>query len=201
MYNNNNNDIIGVVGDRGSGKTTLTVGWAITYINQGYNVFSNIILFKNSKDKQLFIKTGHSKYILKHPNYYYIENIANYVSKYPEELKNGYIIMDEAHVGGDAYNFLKTDVQGLTQFITQIRKRNLTLIFITQVFASVVKRLRQQTNYIFEVYNVNINNEIVKGYSEIRVYDVRNFYKLISNKIYDNSKYFDYFDTNQVIMN
>ncbi len=198
MYNNS--DIIGVIGDRGTGKTALTVGWAITYINQGFNIFTNIILFENAKNKRYYLKTGDLKYILQHPNYYYIPDLVKYISTFPDELKNGYVILDEAHVGGDAYNFLRTDVQGLTQFITQIRKRNLTFIFITQVFASVVKRLRQQTNYIFEVYKVKYNNEYLKGHSEVRVYDVRNFYKLVSNKIYDNSKYFDYYDTNQVIM-
>ena len=165
--------IIAIVGDLGSGKTlTMTSIGLDYYYHDNFNLYAN--------------------YHLKNVPYTYREfsDLANF----PEHVKNGVLLMDEGHVDGDAYNFMRRGVRDMGRFITQIRKRKLILIYTTQDFGSIFLRLRELTNYLIETTAIN-----TKGLTNIRVYDRKEGYLLLKEGTYDLSPNFKNYDTKEVI--
>lgn len=118
------------------------------------------------------------------------------LAEFPEWLKDGVILLDEAQIGLDAYDALFSRVKDITSFITQLRKRGLSFFYTTQVFSTVAKRLRLQTDYIFECFKTD-----VKGWIKINIFDRSE----IANQgfiktIYANGRLFwNMYDTNQII--
>lgn len=163
--------VVCIIGDRGTGKTLFAVSLASTYADQGVKVFTNITL-KGIKYIPLEFKD---------------------VAKFPEWLHDGVIILDEMHVGADSYNFLRGDVQGITTFITQIRKRNLSFLYITQNFTTIAKRLRLQTNHSYQF------TKIEDGIAKIDIYDNMNFYQHLNTIIFNGRSFYANYDTKQII--
>jgi len=139
--------IIAVLGIRGDGKTLTTTVLAKQYEEQGINVFCNYTL-NDIKYRKVSFET---------------------IAKFPPWLKDGIVIMDEAHIGLDSYAFFNKRVKDITKFVTQLRKRRLVLFYTTQVFRTVALRLRQQTNYIMDCRRtdtIGIVNVFVYDYSQ-----------------------------------
>lgn len=164
--------IIGIVGDRGGGKTLTAVNIVDEYQKAGLKVFSNFEL--------IGIPYEHIEF--------------NDIVDFPEYLHDGVIIIDEAHIGTDAYDFFSKRVREITKFATQIRKRRLIFLYTTQVFTQVAKRLRQQTDYI-----MYCNELHVKGLIRVELYSNRT-QEYINGKTVDLSAYFGKYDTNELIM-
>jgi len=117
--------IIGIVGRRGHGKTVFATALAIESLNEGYKIFANYKL-----------KIEHTRLTLAE------------LAELPPEIHDCVVIMDEFHMGADAYDFFTQRARGLTKFVTQLRKRRVTFIFTTQYMQQVAKRIREQTDYI-----------------------------------------------------
>ena len=167
-------EVIAIVGDRGSGKTLLAVSLAHQNATLGQNIFSNIEMYDIPYRKVKFAD----------------------IASFPDWLHDGIIIMDEMQVGADAYNFLSSSVKNLTEFITQIRKRNVTFIYITQIFTQVTKRLRLQTNYYIEVHRISKD---LDGVAHYEVFDLMNGYKKVNENVFDGRPYFPFYNTKQII--
>lgn len=165
------NKVICIVGERGSYKTCYAVSLAKAYAEQGINVFTNIDLF-GINHKSIHVKT---------------------LIQFPDWLRDGVIIIDEAHTGTDSYKFLTKQVQEATKFITQIRKRKLNFIYITVDFSMIAKRLRDQTDLFF--YTTLIKDP----HAMIEVVDKRDNHRLLNRFAFDGSPYFSYYDTEQII--
>jgi len=167
------NKVIAILGDRGSFKSCFVTSLAYSYAKNKINVFTNME-FTNIKHVRVTFKD---------------------VSTFPEYLENGIIILDEMHVGADAYNFLKGEVQKITQFITQIRKRNLSFIYITQNYNTIAKRLRLQTDYMYIM-----SKSKIPDHANIEIRDVKNNYEIV-NRIegFYGKPYYPYYNTNQII--
>ena len=163
--------VVAIVADRGVGKTLFGVHLAKQYDDMGINVFTNIELYN----------IGHRIIEFKD------------ISSFPDWLRDGIIIMDEMHVGADSYAFLRNDVQQITNFITQIRKRNLSFVYITQNFTTIVKRLRQQTNYMY------LMEKIMDGVAEVTVHDLMHNYKIVNKFPFDGRHLYNYYNTYQII--
>jgi hypothetical protein len=166
--------IVCILGRRGSGKTLTAVMLAERYHHQGITVFAN---FETT---------------IPHFDIDFSE-----LATFPDYLHDCVIFMDEMHVGSDAYDFWKSRVKNITDFVTQIRKRRITLYYITQVYKQVAKRLRNQTDYIFQCSQLDYPNKF-------RV-DMFDRYQLppddyISSFVYDGSLYYKKYDTNQLIL-
>lgn len=164
--------IIAVIGDRGSGKTLTTVNIADEYQKAGIKVFSNFTL--------VGIPYKHIKF--------------SDIVEFPEYLHDAVILLDEAHIGIDAYDFFKGTVRGITEFSTQIRKRRLVIIYTTQVFTTVAKRLRQQTDYLLYCNELN-----VKGLIHTQMWDNKTK-EFLHEKVSDLRRYFESYDTNELIL-
>lgn len=165
--------VVCLIGDRGTGKTLFAVALSSQYANQGIKVFTNITL-KGIKHISLQFED---------------------IKGFPEWLHDGVIILDEMHVGADSYNFLSKDVQGITTFITQIRKRNLSFIYITQNFTTIAKRLRLQTNHSYQFTKLD------DGIAKVDIYDNMNFYQHLNTIIFNGRSFYGNYNTKQIIQN
>ena len=99
------------------------------------------------------------------------------------------------HVSTDSYIFLSKDVQGITTFITQIRKRNLSFIYITQNFTTIAKRLRLQTNHSYQFTKLD------DGIAKVDIYDNMNFYQHLNTIIFNGRSFYGNYNTKQIIQN
>lgn len=164
--------ISAIIGDLGSGKTLYLTYLATLYQKEGINIYAN--------------------YHLKGIDYTYLE--FKDLAQFPEHVKDGVLLMDEGHVDGDAYNFLRKGVRDMGKFITQMRKRRLMLFYSTQDFASIFIRLRELTNYIMLIQPVN-----TKGLTKVTTYDKRGGLIMLTSRIYNLSSIFGKYDTEEII--
>lgn len=165
---------IAIIGDTGGGKTLTATVFADMYQKAGMKVFANYHLYG--------IPYEHIDF----------KDILDF----PEYLEDGVIILDEAHIGADAYDFFKKDVRTITKFITQIRKRRLIFIFTTQSFRQVAVRLRDLTNYLIYCQETD-----TAGVIYLQIHDRDPDDSFIKDKILDGRSYFDNYDTNEIIEN
>ena len=162
-----------IIGDTGGGKTLSMTALGKMYAAQGYKIFAN--------------------YTLHDTKYEHIE--FNDLVDFPEYLHDAVILLDEAHIGTDAYAFFHTRVKEITKFATQTRKRRLIFIYSTQVFTQLAKRLRDLTTYIIycnltdmpDIFELKMHNREVEnqGYIKTLYLHGEQFYK--------------YYDTNEII--
>ena len=167
--------IVCVLGERGDGKTLVMTALGYLYISvDNLKLFSNYHLYDIPYTFRTF----------------------DDVASFPDELRDGVILLDEAHTGLDAFDFFKQRVKDLTVFITQLRKRNLTMIVSTQRFQTLVKRLRRMTNYIIEV-----NKTKEAGVIQCRTFDLQKEEEesFIKEFMLDGKQFFKMYDTNEII--
>lgn len=175
--------IIGIIGDRGSGKTALMTH-LLKIDNEQFHrdVFSNYWLN-----------------FIPDENYITFEEMASL----PDYLRNCSVGADEIHMWGDARKFLSAKNAGLTALITQIRKLGINLYYTTQRFRYVDNRLRDQSDYL-------IFPEPVKPFMHNGVL-IKNLFRFTVQKVVTGEVvrvgYFDanrmfkekWYDTNEVI--
>ena len=169
-----NYPIVAFLGDRGDGKTVSMTALAYAYQKLGANIYANFTLIGIPYTKITF------------------QDLADF----PEYLKDGLVLLDEGHIGADAYAFFNSRVKNISKFATQTRKKRLTVFYSTQVLTTVAKRLRTMTNYICEC-----NKTEIKGVTDIYIYD-RSLLKnsgFVKNIIIDGRPFFGYYDTNEII--
>ena len=162
-----------LIGDTGDGKTLTMTALGKMYAELGYKIFANYTLFLTDYEHIDF------------------EDIVDF----PEYLHDAVILIDEAHIGTDAYAFFNKRVKEITKFATQTRKRHLIFIFNTQVFTQVAKRLRDLTTYI--IYCSSTEN---KDYFKLMIHN-----RKIENQGYIKTIYlhgepfYKYYDTDEII--
>lgn len=166
--------IVAWLGDRGDGKTLSIVAIAYIYSEMGYNIYANFTLKGIDFTRITF------------------QDLADF----PEYLKDGLVLLDEGHIGADAYQVFNSRVQNITKFATQTRKRRLTVFFTTQVLTQVARRLRNMTNYICECNKTNI-----KGVVKVNIYDKNKIGNggFIKSITIDGRQFYDFYDTNEII--
>jgi len=167
--------IILILGNRGGGKTLYMTAYAVDAYNlEKAKIYSNYHLF-GVPYKYMTLKEM-------------IESL--------NVLENCILLVDELHVAIDSYKFLDSNVKQFTEFITQIRKRKITLIGTTQRFTLLAKRFRDQVDYI-----VTSERTRVKGIAKYTWNDLesRPDSVVVWQKVLDLRDYFKYYDTNQII--
>jgi hypothetical protein len=168
--------IIAWIGNRGGGKTLGMTAFAVDwYQKEGIQIYSNYHLYGVP--------------------YIYMEftEMINSLDK----LYNCLLLIDEAHVGINAFQFLSKGVAKVTTFVTQIRKRKIIMCLSTQRFNRVAKSVREQVDYI-----VTCSRTSKKGVSNYVWYDMEYASKevLIWEKVLDLRSYFKYYNTEELIL-
>jgi hypothetical protein len=171
--------IIGFDGGLGSGKTIGVVRYLLKDFANGNKIYANFNL-RNIDYEHLNV----------------LEIMEN------ENLNNVSIGIDEITVFMDCRMSSSKLNRLLSYFILQTRKRNVNLYYTTQSFNMVDIRLYNHTH--FRILCDFAKDEHGNRLDNIRKYtiiDCRDLHNLDIKRFYlDISTYFDFYDTNEVIM-
>ncbi len=163
-------EVIGIIGNRGSGKTCLMT--SLLYID--YNLQHKII----------------ANYHLKFPCIYMS---FPQIAELPEEMTGATLGFDELGIGADSRQFFSKRNNNIGKLITQIRKRKCLLYYTVQRLNLIDKRIRQQTDrYILMEASPNPGRFIM------RMIDANNG-DLIYKSVFDGRQFFQLYDTNEII--
>lgn len=168
--------IYGFIGDIGQGKTLSMVRTAYSLFKQGHKIYSNIKL--NFKFE-----------------YFTINDIIKYAEN-DKTFKNAVFLIDEAHIFIDSRNSMTKKNLIISYFILQTRKKDVTLLYTTQYFHQIDKRLRASTNAIIECYFKKYNN-IPICLNIINIIKSNNI--IIKKDIFNPIPYFKLYDTLEVV--
>ena len=162
-----------IEGEQGAGKTNT----AVAKVVDAYHQDSSVKIFAN------FHLYG-IRYV-----YADLSTILEYLNS--NLIKEGYIVIDESYIGGDARMGMTLMTKILTWFGSQIRKRGLHLILIAQHGRMIDYRFRLfMTEHILCSYNEKtqmITLTIVeRGKKKKRILS------------YKGTQYWKYYDTNEL---
>lgn len=163
-------EVIGIVGDRGAGKTCLMT--ALLYIDSqlGNKIICN--------------------YKVKFPaKYMSFKKVATL----PKEIISATLGFDELGVGADSREFFKKRNADIGKLITQIRKRKCLLYYTVQRLNLIDKRIRQQTDLFFLMEKTE--HEGIFTLTVIKA----NTGELVQKTNFDGSKVWDFYDTTELI--
>jgi len=169
--------IIGYVGDMGSGKTLSMIKMAYMLHLKGYSIYSNI---KLNFPFQYFSLDE----ILS-----YAENDTNFV--------NTVFLVDEAHIFMDSRSSMTKRNMILSYFILQTRKKNVWLFFTTQYYHQIDKRLRASSNAIVECSSKVLDDGRMYALNKFNI--VKNQKIIEKSFVFHANKYFNLYDTNEVV--
>lgn len=176
--------IIGIIGDRGSGKSALmTLLLNIDMNVHNRTIFSNYWLS--------FIDDDH-----------YIT--FSEMAKMPDYLRNCSIGMDEVHMWADARKFFSDKNADLAKLVTQIRKLGINLYYTTQRFRYSDTRLRDQTDYIIFPEPIpprEVNGVWVENLFKFDIQDAKTGEIVVRSRVFDATTMFEekWYDTNEII--
>jgi hypothetical protein len=168
--------IIGMIGGMGTGKTLSSVRYLYNYYRSGYRILSNIKL-----------NFPHEKIGLQD-----LLDFAN-ANMY---LDNTIVFIDEAgtildsRLSGSKRNRL------VSFFIVLTRKLGCNVIYTTQRYNMVDKRLRQNTDII-----INCNTKEYRGekFTHNLIMIMKGFGMKIKNDYFRSKEYYDYYDTRELV--
>ena len=189
--------VIAVVGRRGSGKTLFMTSYAV----DAY--FESLERVKAYQRGEYKLKRGESaptplKIFSNYPLYKIPYTYITYaeVQELPDYLMDGLVLFDEILIGADAYKPFSKSNESIYLFVSQMRKRRCTLLYTAQMFTQAAKRLRLQTNYIYQITKFG-----VRGHINLQVYNWGDDQPMNMIKDIDLNlrAYFKYYDTNYVV--
>ena len=165
--------IVGFSGGLGSGKTIGMVRYLFKDHANGNKVFAN--------------------FGLRNIDFEYL-NVPEIMND--STLNSMSVGIDEITVFLDCRKSSSKMNRYISYFILQTRKRNVNLYYTTQDFGMVDLRLINHTH--FQILCNDTSEEYIKKYT---IMDFRNPQKPRLKRFFlDISKYFDYYDTNEVIL-
>jgi len=168
--------IIGFIGNMGGGKTLSMVRHAYEKYLNGFTVYSNIKLeFPHEKlDLQLIL------------------DYAKEERQFPRSV----FIIDEAHIYLEARRSASKRNLIISYFILQTRKKDILLLYTTQNFGQVEKRLRDQTDIIVSCFTKHTK----KGTFTLNKIQARKMEGVVQRKsVFKSSDYYNLYDTNEVV--
>lgn len=174
----NESSVVGILGRRGHGKTTLLTIIGEDDCNKGKKIITN--------------------YEVSFPH---TEMAFEDIVLLPDSLQDCTLLLDELQVGASARTALKKDNQNINKFITQLRKRNIVLYYTTQIFKLVDKDIREQTDYIITTQRTDIENEFKVIVLDRHDFSDSSFGSVINVYTFDATDIFnrEVFNTNQII--
>lgn len=171
------NAVLGIIGRRGSGKTLLAVAYLYDfYKNKGKKIYSNIRL-----------------------GFPYTPLTEEDIATLPPEMHGSVVLIDEIQAWYHAYNFLSKGARNLSTLLSQLRKRDITLIYTTQFYNYATKPTRQQTDYVITMESIA---GMPKGVAKATIFDPKEFagYDIIQEFQFDGRPYFNLYDTTEVVI-
>ncbi len=133
----NSGVVLGYQGGMGGGKTLSAVYECYQYYRNGMTVFSNIGL-----------KFPHQPFTL---------NKFLEMTKDNNSMKNAVILIDEAHIWIDSRSSMSKRNKLISYLINQSRKRSIRILYTTQSFNLIEKRLRDRTDILTHCKKKTLN--------------------------------------------
>jgi len=173
--------IFGFIGTVGSGKTLSMTVEAFKYYNKGMKIFSN--------------------YGLSFPHEKLTKKRFDTLIEEKEQLQNCVILLDEIHIWLDSRSSMSKKNKTVTYFLLQTRKRNVRLLFTTQHFHQIDKRLRDTTDVICYCTNVTNKSSLVTTDASFILQEFFFQYskKRPRKKIIPGHKYYCLYDTTEIV--
>lgn len=174
--------LVGYTGRRGAGKTLTMVKDIVKFYNNGWKIYSNIEI----KGVPTTILTS--------------EEIA-FIDK-DSSIKNCVLVIDEIQVIFDSRRSGSKANKNFSNFIQQIRKRNIILLYTTQYAGTTDLRIRQHTDIIVRPrYNKNFEICDVVYFDITASEDAFMLDSMPFNKrvVFDARTIFDLYDTKKAI--
>lgn len=172
--------IITYLGRRGSGKTLSMVKDAYIEYKRGRRIISNMqgLPFAEYMTNQQILS------IDKNSNIY-----------------NAVILIDEAQIFFDSRRSMKKENIYFSNFVQQIRKRNIILLLTTQFANAIEKRLRDHTDIVAKVKFIEKYKLCKVKYIDIT--SIEDEYAEVPSQVeivYDARSIFGLYDTNHMIV-
>jgi len=130
--------IVVYIGRRGAGKTLTMVKDAYLYYLNGYKIISNMegVEFASYMSNEEILKLDKNS-----------------------KIKNAVLLLDEVQIFFDSRRSMKKENLTFSNFVQQIRKRNILMLCTTQFAGTIDKRLREHTDIVakpkyFEKYKI-----------------------------------------------
>lgn len=174
------------IGKQGSGKSALSIKFLVDSYNETHRkVFANCTLHHIPYTRISRDKTDDPSVI----------SILDEIKKKSNIFDNSIIFIDEIHTYFDSLDFMKNNNRIAQIFFSQLRKRNILLLGMSQYILNVDVRLRRQCMNVFDMehiykdlFKVSVNN--IDGY----------FTEEISNYNIRLDGYYKYYDTDELIL-
>jgi replication-associated recombination protein RarA len=177
-----------LIGQQGAGKTLMMTKLAYDSFNDDKKpIYANYSLFgipfkpitfnadlEYNKNKMDILKT-----LDKNPNFF-----------------NGSVmLLDELHLYLDSLDFMRANNRRFQIFFSQLRKRKILLIGTTQYLMNIDIRIRRQCLNVLEMSHLKntifrVDTHKIDGY----------FTDLVSSYRIDLGGYYNYFDTNELVL-
>jgi len=175
--------IIGVVGDRGSGKTLFMTREGFLNYCKGRYIYSNYHFYFPKVKIEGIEKIYTPKLI-----------DDEFLNNYRNELFNICLFLDEIYIYIDSRASMSRANKIWSYFFNQTRKRGVDLYYSTQFFSQVDKRLRFNTEMF-------IIPKVIK--KDGKQYIIINMYtrelKLLKKYMFKAETYYNMYDTNEVV--
>jgi ABC-type dipeptide/oligopeptide/nickel transport system ATPase component len=181
---------VAIMGDAGSGKTTLMTAILYKHAQAGTKIISNYNLHGINHTLMPFKQ----------------------LATLPAELNESAVGMDELGTGADSYDFFSAQSRALTKLVTQSRKRHCVVYFTVQRYGLIAKRLRQQVNGFILMEDIDMSTPHCicagpckcgrKGYRCARQFDcifLDSRRKVVNRETFDGTKWGEFFDTDEII--
>lgn len=184
--------IVGLEGGLGSGKTIMEVRYLVKDYLKGIPIHANFKLKKIDYEPLDVMK------ILE-------------MDKEKININSLSLAIDEITVFMDCRTSMKKMNRFISYFILQTRKRNVTMYYTTQDFNYTDLRLANHTDIRIFCEKIKATEDTPRSEVDIKgfykhwrkyiIYDLRDLRNITVRKFKMNiSKYYDYYDTNEVIL-
>lgn len=172
--------IVTYLGRRGSGKTLTMVKDAYLEYKKGRKIYSNMhgVSFATYISNEEIMKIDKNS-----------------------DIYNAVILIDEAQIFFDSRRSMKKEALNFSNFVQQIRKRNIMLLLTTQFANSIEKRLRDHTDLIAKVKFLREFNLCRVKYIDITSVEDEEVEEPVTIPIiYDAEPIFEMFNTEEMVV-
>ncbi len=181
--------IVGFLGDLGTGKTLCMSYFAykLACIPGRTSIYSNFSMFFNKYGCDVELKQMNKEFL---------QSFFDTKGEAYKSVNNTLLIIDEISAFIDSYEQMGKKNKVFSKFVLQSRKRNVKIFYTAQYKSLIPKRIRLATNMIIRPM-YHLKKDILE-YS-IYKFDGENEYYQKTKIIKNASRYFDMYDTNEII--
>lgn len=179
------------IGKQGSGKTLLMIKFLVDNLQYKNKVYSNTTLY--NLDKPYTRVTLSPREDIE--SFKGVPRVLDMLRENHNVFNNSILLLDEIHLDLDSRDWFNANNRELQVFFSQLRKRKCLLLSTSQNLLNVDIRVRRQLLYVFDMKNIG------NGIFRVAVNDIDGYYyNLISQYNINLSSYYDYYDTDEIVL-